>query len=306
MTLALVGSCACAQLAFGPIPGVGSSTTGWAQDDPQALSTALPAVTADGALTITGDTRVLLVHDHAKHDHWGEHSLVRVTLQEPLAFTIDLSHVPCNCIARVYLVAMGDPSDDDSHYCDLSASTEPGFRGGLCTEVDLVEANSLAFSSNLHTRKGVGHDGSCNEWGCVSLLGLSAKAASLKRGYGPGGGGDGHAIDSTMPFRVQLSLDLFGGLRIVLGQEYENVVAFDGRIAGARPPWPSTLSNHLLFMLPRTSDLPNTRPLLPLAAICATFHQRCTRATCMLMLHARCCDFRHLRVTYVLLRAPSL
>ena len=47
-----------------------------------------------------------------------------------------------------------------------------GVAGSILAQIDLMEANNRGFSSNLHTQRGEGHDGECNSWGCLSVLGL--------------------------------------------------------------------------------------------------------------------------------------
>jgi hypothetical protein len=45
---------------------------------------------------------------------WAAHQYMRMDLsRSPLSFTLDLSGVPCGCLACVYLVAMADPTDGD-------------------------------------------------------------------------------------------------------------------------------------------------------------------------------------------------
>ena len=58
-------------------------------------------------LRITSDTRVYLVKDAAQ-THWAAHKYERIDLRSgaPMRFTLDLSQVPCGCLACVYLVAM--------------------------------------------------------------------------------------------------------------------------------------------------------------------------------------------------------
>ena len=57
----------------------------------------------NGALKIQGDSRVYLVEDYRKQT-WDEHKYVRLNLQDwPLRYTIDLSQVPCGCLACVYM-----------------------------------------------------------------------------------------------------------------------------------------------------------------------------------------------------------
>jgi hypothetical protein len=40
----------------------------------------------------------------------------------PLKFTLDVSNVPCGCLATVYMVKMADPTTSGSNYCACHAS----------------------------------------------------------------------------------------------------------------------------------------------------------------------------------------
>ena len=48
---------------------------------------------------------------------------------------------------------MPDPTDTPN-YCDMAENTGTGYRGGPCTELDLLEANSNSLQSALHTQRG--------------------------------------------------------------------------------------------------------------------------------------------------------
>ena len=57
----------------------------------------------DGVLKMQGDSRAYLVQDY-RHNKWAEHKYVRLDLHKyPLRYTVDLSHVPCGCLACVYM-----------------------------------------------------------------------------------------------------------------------------------------------------------------------------------------------------------
>ena len=71
-----------------------------------------------GGFTLTGDTRAYVVKD-SRRGAWAEHEYLRFDLRKQvLSFNLDLSRVPCGCLACVYLVAMPDPSESGSSYCD--------------------------------------------------------------------------------------------------------------------------------------------------------------------------------------------
>ena len=217
-----------AQRAYGPIPGPGLTTNaGFAHDDPE-YHNRFPPTVSGGRLQVKSDTRVFLVKEHS-HTTWRTHKYVRFDLSRaPLSFTLDLNGVPCGCLACVYLIAMPDPDDGGPNYCDLSYAFQPGFGGGTCTEIDLLEANRQAFSSNVHVSKGEGHNNRCNSWGCLGMLGPMA-SGSDKRAYGPS---SKYTIDTTRPFKVQTSLENDADLSIRLLQDGRIATSWDRYKAG--------------------------------------------------------------------------
>ena len=141
--------CACvtAQLApaYGPVPGAGQNA-GWV-DDLQTLRGISPRV-IDGTLLAKGDTRVYLVQDFHE-PNWDGRKYVRVDMQiSPLRFTIDLSNVPCGCMACVYLVRMKDPEGGNSQYCDMASSKVSGLDGEVLRALPMrcVEPSRTACS----------------------------------------------------------------------------------------------------------------------------------------------------------------
>ena len=105
----------------------------------------------EGAVRLVDNSRAYLLHD-SRHAGMYERFDLRGKIMQ---FTVDVSQVACSCNAALYLVAM-------THgYCDIQS------RGNPCTELDLFEANSHAIQATVHTERGEGGDGSCNQWGCV-------------------------------------------------------------------------------------------------------------------------------------------
>ena len=69
-----------------------------------------------GTLYLNGDNRVYLVQDYMQ-ESWEKHKYIRIDLQaNTLSFTLDLSNVPCGCLACVYMVAMKDPMPGSNSY----------------------------------------------------------------------------------------------------------------------------------------------------------------------------------------------
>ena len=111
--------------ALGPVPDAvaGNPNAGWIIEGDGTTS---PSV-VEGAVRLMGDSRVYLVNNHQKAPSesspgpsWGAHTYARFDLSAgPLSFTLDLSNVPCGCLACVYLVAMQDPAPGTSNYCDM-------------------------------------------------------------------------------------------------------------------------------------------------------------------------------------------
>ena len=219
--------------AIGPVPGGGTPHAGWVQDDPEHHNRVPPRVDSDGKLHVTGSTRVYLVEDHRKRE-WAEHRYHRFDLsQRELTFTLDVSRVPCGCIACVYFVAMKDPASSKSNYCDMATYLDPGIDDGVCMEFDILEASNNAFGSNLHTQVGEGHDNTCNSWGCLNRLGPESDHSEDRRAYGPNAG---FTIDTSRPFGVRVWEDgdegPAGAPNIQLSQGDRSVVPFDRRRAG--------------------------------------------------------------------------
>mmetsp|Transcript_155299 Transcript_155299/g.377218 ORF Transcript_155299/g.377218 Transcript_155299/m.377218 type:complete len:714 (+) Transcript_155299:3-2144(+) len=126
-------------------------------------------------------------------------------LGHTLSFTVDLSRVGCGCNLALYLVKGpargldGMPSlgqcSWNPYYCDAS-----GVCGQWCPEMDIMEANSRAFSSTPHrcdAPSAKGHYTSCDQLGCSRTTNTAGRNA-----YGPG---MAYRIDTTRPFDVLMT-----------------------------------------------------------------------------------------------------
>ena len=176
-----------------------------------AESYSRPSQVAGDTLTLAGDTRLYLLDGRKKR---------KLDLRgRELRFTADVSGVPCSCNAAVYLVGM------TGGYCDIQTSN-------WCTELDLFEANEAAVQATVHTRRGKGGDGTCNQWGCAVNWGNFPLASS-------GGGrtadlfgrGARLGIDSRRPFGVAASLSAEGELVVRLSQDNRTLTLLDGASA---------------------------------------------------------------------------
>ncbi len=118
----LLGSTARAQMARGPIRSAHPdyANAGWVTDHYPLSSGQVFEVTdvaSGGKVHVQGNSRLYLVQDY-KQTQWSQHKYARIDLrEEPLVFTLDLSHVPCGCLACVYMVAMKDPAEGSNSYC---------------------------------------------------------------------------------------------------------------------------------------------------------------------------------------------
>jgi hypothetical protein len=173
-------------------------------------------------VTLRGVSRVYLVEDYSKTT-WSEHKYVRLDLRgKTLRYTVQISGVQCDCAGCLYLSLMKDPSDDTGdNYCGIQ-TPKAGLDGGDCTEIDVMEANTKAFQTTLHTvhpkQDGKAQDGTCNDGGCTVNWGNNSKSASgidTSHLYGlqpPG------LIDTSKAFNVSASFDESGIMSTRLSQ----------------------------------------------------------------------------------------
>ena len=111
-----------AQLARGPVRSAHPDflDAGWVTDHfplGEGQEFDVTETRAGGKLRVKGDSRLYLVQNH-KESEWANHKYMRIDMsKDPLSFTLDLSGVPCGCLACVYMVAMADPEEGSNSYC---------------------------------------------------------------------------------------------------------------------------------------------------------------------------------------------
>lgn len=226
-----------------PFPFGGSSTTGFLAHG-EGEYKHMDTNPETGVLTFTGVSRAYLVEDYRKTT-WGEHKYVRLDLRnKTLRYTIELSGVQCDCAACLYLSLMKDPSDDTGdNYCGIQ-SEEGGLDGGPCTEIDIMEANSKAIQTTLHTQHtGKAQDGTCNDGGCTVNWGNDTSTASgIKTAHLYGRAG---LINTAHPFNVSASFDSMGTMRTTISQGVVTLETFNHTSAS------NPNANKELFPTPR-------------------------------------------------------
>ena len=116
-----------------------------------------------------------------------------------LKYTVDLSSAGCGSNAAIYMVAMPQQHSAThcaDHYCDANAVC-----GAACIEVDLMEANKVAFVSTVHTAD----DPNGEAFGIAHYVDATEKRLTA-RGYDcPYGPSHQCAIDTTKPFDASFS-----------------------------------------------------------------------------------------------------
>ena len=174
---------------------------------------------ATDVLHVTGNNKLYLVEDWLNLMGWDKVSYQKLfLLGSTLSFTVDLSGVGCDCNAAVYLVQMDTPGQNTANYCDIQGGDYP-----RCTEIDLLEGNTHAMATTLHTREGTGADGTCNQDGCVHNLGKRPKTPSgefTSELYGPGANFR-HVfpkINTRRPFGVRATFAHSGEMIVELEQ----------------------------------------------------------------------------------------
>lgn len=81
----------------------------------------------------------------------------------------------------VFLIAInkparGDPELSEPDWNGFCTIDEPGLDGGVCTELDLLQANNHAMQASIHTQAGGNYgSGNCDRDGCVAKVGIYAE-----------------------------------------------------------------------------------------------------------------------------------
>ena len=152
MALVLPSRCAMGQLARPFLfAGASTSTTGWAAADPWAHNKMSSWVTNDGTagVTVVGVAHYSLVVDF-RQSSWGSHRYERFdTRGKMLSFHVDQSGMQCRCAGTLYFGFPRDPDVGGSNACGINSGDSVGYDGGVCTEVDIMEANVRNATSKL-------------------------------------------------------------------------------------------------------------------------------------------------------------
>ena len=173
--------------------------------------------TPDGNITIRDNSRGYLERRYA--------GLEKFDLRNAeVRFTVDVSKVPCGCIAAVYYVAMG------SRYCDLNHELVLGSGDGVCTEIDLVEANQVGFATTLHTEAGFTPP-TCDSDGCWVHLGPDGSTQYRRGAYGK----NSALINSSLPYEVITGFDADGNMWTYLEQPGKPTVPVYSPSAAGNP-----------------------------------------------------------------------
>ncbi|CAK0879567.1 unnamed protein product [Prorocentrum cordatum] len=174
------------------MPGYGSVQlipTGWA--DPEGLKPV--DVTGRGELVAHMDGRAYFADECTAGKYDNTQYLALDLLGKVLSYSVDLSGAGCGCNAAFYLTSMRQnaaPSQCSDHYCDAN-----NVCGESCAEIDIQEANQLAWHSTLHTAtdaSGVGGGyGGGDSW-------------TGPRDWGSAEYGEGaRCVDTARPFQVE-------------------------------------------------------------------------------------------------------
>ena len=176
---------------------------------------------ATGELAVPFDTRSYLLSHHAPgacartrlgtEDYACVDYLAGATMLagKTLSVELDLSDVGCGCNAAIYLVSMPQnrrPGECFDFYCDAN-----NVCGNSCTEIDLMEANQVAWVSTVHVADDPDGDGFGYGHYVTAAAHMFAAEDGADCAYGPSGE---CAIDTRRPFVARFAFspsgDAFG------------------------------------------------------------------------------------------------
>mmetsp|Transcript_136842 Transcript_136842/g.266170 ORF Transcript_136842/g.266170 Transcript_136842/m.266170 type:complete len:772 (+) Transcript_136842:48-2363(+) len=196
LTLPLARAATCpGNIQLGGHGAVSMIPTGWGDPNAAALG-----VSGSAELTASMGSRAYFAEQCNAGTYSNEDYLALNLLGKTLRYTTDLSGAGCGCNAAMYLTSLKqntNPSECHDYYCDAN-----NVCGQSCAEIDIQEANQVAWHSTLHSasdRFGVGGGyGGGDGWN-------GARDWNAAQ-YGP------HAscIDTTAPFEVAVSFPISG------------------------------------------------------------------------------------------------
>eukprot|EP00419_Tripos_fusus_P000243 CAMPEP_0172691612 /NCGR_PEP_ID=MMETSP1074-20121228/24675_1 /TAXON_ID=2916 /ORGANISM="Ceratium fusus, Strain PA161109" /LENGTH=475 /DNA_ID=CAMNT_0013511709 /DNA_START=145 /DNA_END=1572 /DNA_ORIENTATION=- len=204
-----------------------SEAGGWINDMPGTDHGS--SFSRNGTFGIAGKQRMYLMEDAWVHDWFGAKYHIFNLLGKTVSYTVDLSQMPCGVAACLYFVANRKPGPG-SNYCDI----QPDYGG--CFEIDLMEANSVAYEASLHTELGTrtAFDGTCNMNGCAVNIGrypFTKSGVHTGKLYGPGA----DVINTKRPFQVEASVSKDGYMTVILLQGAQRLPFYNRTSADNSP-----------------------------------------------------------------------
>lgn len=175
---------------------------------------------------VHGNNRAYLVEDYVPKD-WATASPLSLNLLgKTVSYTVDMTKVPCGVVACLYFV-QNQKADSSSNYCDIQTNG--------CFELDIMEANSVAWETSTHVQTGKDFDGTCNEMGCSNNVGrypYMFDGRETHKLYGPGAA----IIDTRMLFQVRADVSTDGYMTVTLSQNgNRSLTVYNRTLSGNLP-----------------------------------------------------------------------
>lgn len=130
-------------------------------------------------------------------------------LEKTIQYTVDMGHAGCGCNVAFYLTSMrqnNKPTACQDFYCDANSVC-----GELCSEIDIMEANSKVWRSTLH----VAAD---KQGGAAGFGGTGPHTQTwTSKEYGPGA----KCIDTNKPFEVLAHFPVHNSPAVLQGMMVE-------------------------------------------------------------------------------------